>query len=456
MSASDEHVTTICHACDASNSVPQGVSGQTCRVCGQSIVFQRCVHCSAPNWLAMKGPGSDVCCGTCEKSFVLRALILGQQTAFAVWCSSCCDWRALPESSSGYSCVVCHKQFALLTCPACQSQHTRAVPSPNGRWTCDRCGATFDLPHRVFPSVNPVPKESVTPTGTEPAEPPAAGADVTRALEELDGLIGLEPVKRQVREMAALARSVSLRKAQGLAVPEFSRHLAFVGNPGTGKTTIARLLAQIYAALGLLTNGQLVEVSRGDLVAGYIGHTAPKVTQAFDSARGGVLFIDEAYSLDRGTAQDFGREAIDTLLKLMEDHRDEVVVIVAGYPAPMNVFLDANPGLRSRFTHTIIFPDYTNEELVEVFARFFADNDFALAESGRVTALSFFANQPRGQTFGNARLARSLFEQALIAQATRLMPIENPTRDELATITAEDVQNATTQLSQPGQPPGSQ
>jgi SpoVK/Ycf46/Vps4 family AAA+-type ATPase len=305
----------------------------------------------------------------------------------------------------------------------------------------------------VFPTIAPVARESVTPPGREapqPPEPHTDSADVARTLKELDGLIGLDPVKHQVRDMAALARSEALRRAHALAVPDFSRHLVFVGNPGTGKTTIARLLAQIYAALGLLTTGQLVEVSRGDLVAGYIGQTAPKVIEAFRSARGGVLFIDEAYSLDRGSTQDFGREAIDTLLKLMEDHRDEVVVIVAGYPVPMDRFFDANPGLRSRFTHTITFPDYTNEQLVEIFARFFADNDFALAESGKATARTFFASQPRGETFGNARLARSLFEQAMVAQATRLMAIESPTRDELATITAEDILNATTQLSNAG------
>ncbi len=305
----------------------------------------------------------------------------------------------------------------------------------------------------MFPAIAPVSKDLVTPLGTAPAAPPepkAEGVDLARTLKELDELIGLEPVKHQVRDMAALARSVSLRKAQDLAVPDFSRHLVFVGNPGTGKTTIARLLSQIYAALGILTTGQLIEVSRTDLVAGYIGQTAPKMTEAFRSARGGVLFIDEAYSLDRGSAQDFGREAIDALIKLMEDQRDEVIVVVAGYPVPMDQFFDANPGLRSRFTRTITFPDYTDEQLVEIFDRFFADNDFALAELGNAAAFEFFAAQPRGETFGNARLARSLFEQALVEQATRLMPVEHPTRDELATITAEDIENATAALSQQG------
>jgi hypothetical protein len=401
----------------------------------------------------MERGGSDVLCPTCAKSFVLRALILGRQNVFAVWCGHCRDWRALPESSSGYTCAVCRGRFALVKCGACGSLHTLDVASTRAKWTCDRCGASFGAPRVVFPDVAPVPSDAVTPTGTAPPKPRAPqpkGADLTRTLEELDGLIGLEPVKLQVREMTALARSVALRQAQSLTVPDFSRHLVFVGNPGTGKTTIARLLAQIYAALDLLTTGQLVEVSRGDLVAGYIGHTAPKVIDAFNSARGGVLFIDEAYSLDGGSTQDFGREAINTLLKLMEDHRDEVVVIVAGYPVPMDRFFDANPGLRSRFTRTITFPDYSNEELVEVFARFFADNDFALAEPGKASALDFFKSRPRGETFGNARLARSLFEQTLVAQATRIMPIEQPTRDELAMITPEDIERATAELSRSG------
>jgi SpoVK/Ycf46/Vps4 family AAA+-type ATPase len=283
----------------------------------------------------------------------------------------------------------------------------------------------------------------VTPT---PAPPPGS------ANEELAALVGLAPVKAEVRELAAFADIAGRRKEAGLAVSEISRHLAFVGNPGTGKTTVARIIGGIYHDLGLLSLGHLIEVSRTDLVAVYVGQTAPKTTRVFKAAKGGVLFIDEAYSLEIGDSRDYGREAIDTLLKLMEDQRDNIVVIVAGYPAKMRTFMAANPGLQSRFSKTIAFPDYSSPDLLDVFRRLCQANEYVLPAGCDLPLLAFFEAQPRDESFGNARLARLLFEGCAKAQASRLTAERAPTRDQLTALTLDDIRHACGTTGAPPRP----
>ncbi|MGI5212381.1 right-handed parallel beta-helix repeat-containing protein [Plantactinospora sp. CA-290183] len=263
-------------------------------------------------------------------------------------------------------------------------------------------------------------------------------------LADLDGMVGLAAVKAEVRALVDEIQVNEWRRKAGLSVGGVSHHLIFAGAPGTGKTTVARTYGQLLKALGVLTRGQFREVSRRDLVGQYIGHTAEKTSVVFEAAKGGVLFIDEAYTLSRQAGSgDFGQEAIDTLVKLMEDHRDEVAVIVAGYTSEMNDFLAANPGLASRFSKTIEFENYTPEDLLQIMRRMIADGDYLMDDAAYPVLLDHFGRIARDPNFGNARDARRLFEGVRKAQSQRLRALGRmPDVAELRTVTADDVRAA--------------
>ncbi|MFN2503344.1 MAG: AAA family ATPase [Acidimicrobiales bacterium] len=282
----------------------------------------------------------------------------------------------------------------------------------------------------------PSPGTVTDPAPTEPLTPPRP---LEELLAELDGLVGLAPVKAEVKLVANLLRVEKLRKERDLPVVDTSRHLVFTGNPGTGKTTVARLLAQIYRTLGVAEKGHLIETDRSGLVAGYIGQTAIKVKEVFTSALGGILLIDEAHALARGKDSDFGHEAIDMIVKLMEDHRDHVVLIVAGYPDEMSVFLDANPGLRSRFPKTIFFDDYSDDELLRIFDGMCQKSHYVPTEEARQQVLAYAAAQPRDRGFGNARLVRNLFEAAVANQASRVVDIPEVSDQALVALEERDI-----------------
>lgn len=261
------------------------------------------------------------------------------------------------------------------------------------------------------------------------------------ALARLSKLEGLKTVKSQVCDWVDQIKVFKLRKERGLSVPDMTYHMVFTGNPGTGKTTVARLMAQIYCALGILSEGHLVEVDRSDLVAGYVGQTAVKTREVAKKAYGGVLFIDEAYTLANGGSNDFGQEAIDTLLKEMEDNRDNLVVIVAGYDNLMEKFIESNPGLRSRFKNYIQFNDYTGEELYKIFLGLCNKNQYTVEQEARSMLFEYFDGlyKNRNKNFGNGRDVRNAFETIITRQSKRVARLSNPTNDEMTQITVADL-----------------
>ena len=259
-------------------------------------------------------------------------------------------------------------------------------------------------------------------------------------METLNNLIGLEKIKHDVKELTDFARIQKARKDAGLKSVPVSLHLVFTGNPGTGKTTVARILAKLYNQIGILSKGQLVEVDRSGLVAGYVGQTALKTQEQIQNALGGVLFIDEAYTL-AAKNEDFGQEAIDTILKAMEDHRDDLIVIVAGYTEPMEVFINSNPGLKSRFNKYIEFPDYSIDELMAIFDLNCKKYDYIIDESARnhVREKLSLMKLSSPENFANARAVRNLFEEIITNQASRIAAMEKPSLEDMKTITNDDL-----------------
>ena len=278
----------------------------------------------------------------------------------------------------------------------------------------------------------------------QPAEAEQPPERIEDLKAELAGYIGLERVKKEVGDLIDLAAVHKLRRENGLPEMDLSLHMVFSGNPGTGKTMIARLMARVYRSLGLLSKGQLVEVDRSGLVAGYVGQTAIKTQEAVDKALGGVLFIDEAYALtQRRGENDFGQEAVDTLLKAMEDHREDLVVIAAGYETLMKGFVSSNPGLASRFNRFIHFPDYTPQEMLAIFEMQCAKGCYTLEEGARQAAAAYLERKGGdAAAFGNARGVRNLMERILVSQANRLAALDKVDKQALMTITQADVEAA--------------
>ncbi|MHC1786859.1 MAG: AAA family ATPase [Christensenellales bacterium] len=307
-----------------------------------------------------------------------------------------------------------------------------------------------DLPELTpppgYPAVPSLEGGKEGKTKHQPEAQAAASApakeDIAKLKEELNSLIGLDLIKEEVESLINLVTVNALRRQHDLKVEDLSLHMVFSGNPGTGKTMIARLMSRIYHSLGILSKGHLIEVDRGGLVAGYVGQTAIKTGEVIQKALGGVLFIDEAYALSTRGPQDYGQEAIETLLKAMEDHRDDLIVIVAGYVDLMKDFVGSNPGLESRFNRFMYFPDYTLDEMMGIFDLRCKSSGYLLREDARETLRLILEEESEDNIgFGNARGVRNLFEQAVSRQANRLAKLPSVTREQLMEITKEDLSN---------------
>ena len=296
---------------------------------------------------------------------------------------------------------------------------------------------------------NTPPTATAKPGDGKPAEeelpPPEKMEDL---MAELDSYIGLGAVKEEVHNLINMVQVYKLRREHDLPTTDMSLHMVFTGNPGTGKTMMARMMARIYRSLGILSKGQLVEVDRSGLVAGYVGQTALKTQKVIEKAMGGVLFVDEAYALNGKSENDFGQEAIDTLLKAMEDHRDDLVVIVAGYTDLMDKFIHSNPGLESRFNRFLLFEDYSLDELMAIF-KMRCGKGYTLSPEAEPLVRDYIAEESAdGDGFGNARGVRNIFEHILVAQNNRLAKMENVTREDLMTLLPEDVMHARGQIDE--------
>ncbi|HLL75628.1 MAG TPA: AAA family ATPase [Pyrinomonadaceae bacterium] len=327
-------------------------------------------------------------------------------------------------------------------------QFANLVIKADGRITPSEEAALADFKQALYPRGGPAAddakeaaKEGTAAGEEEAAEELKPPRPLEELLAELDALVGLERVKQDVRQLINFLKVQRMREEQKLKTMPASRHLVFYGNPGTGKTTVARLLAQVYRTLGTLRRGHLIETDRAGLVAGYVGQTAIKTKEVAEGALGGVLFIDEAYTLSQGGGNDFGREAVETLLKMMEDHREELVVIVAGYTAKMQEFLDSNPGLRSRFNKHLRFDDYDTPQLVQIFKGFAARADFRLRPGAEAELTKLFDSlaSTRDENFGNARTARNVFEMAVSRQADRIVSLPHVDREILTNIEPPDI-----------------